>query len=42
MKGLAMKISTTRSGLSCFVLFGALVSAIPSVYADDAIVLDPA
>lgn len=37
-----MKISTARSGLSCFVLFGALVSAIPSVYADDHIVLDPA
>ena len=42
MKGLAMKISTIRSGLSYFVLFGALVSAIPSVYADDAIVLDQA
>ena len=36
-----MNIST-RCGLSCFVLLGALASAVPSAYADDAIVLDPA
>jgi phosphate transport system substrate-binding protein len=41
MKGQAMKLLTTRAGLSCFVLLGALGAAIPSVYADDAIVLDP-
>ena len=37
-----MKKSAARHGLSCVVLIGALVSAIPSVYADDVIVLDPA
>ena len=37
-----MKISVAKSGLSCIVLLGALVCASPSVYADDAIVLDPA
>ena len=42
MKGLFMNISTAKSGLSCFVLLGALVSAIPAAYADDVIVLDPA
>src|SRR5690349_5687320 len=42
MKGLFMNISTARSGLSWFALFGALISTIPSAYADDAIVLDPA
>ena len=31
-----------RSSLYSFVLLGALVSAIPSAYADDAITLDPA
>ena len=37
-----MNISAAKSGLSCIALLGALVSAIPSVHADDAIVLDPA
>lgn len=37
-----MNLSTIRSGLSCFLLCGSLVSAIPPAYADDAIVLDPA
>jgi phosphate transport system substrate-binding protein len=37
-----MKKSAARHGLSCVVLIGALVSVLPSVYADDAIVLDPA
>ncbi len=37
-----MKRSTTRFGLWSIALFGALVSAAPSAYADDAIVLDPA
>ena len=41
MKGLDMKKTAVRHGLSCVVLIGALVSAIPSVYADDVIVLDP-
>lgn len=42
MKGLSMNISTIKSSVSCFVLLGALISVIPSVYADDVIVLDPA
>jgi phosphate transport system substrate-binding protein len=42
MKGLSMNISAAKSGLSCFALLGALASVIPSVYADDAIVLDSA
>ncbi|MDK2742795.1 MAG: phosphate ABC transporter substrate-binding protein [Nitrospira sp.] len=37
-----MNISAAKSGLSCFALLGALASVIPSVYADDAIVLDSA
>lgn len=37
-----MKISALKSGLSCSVLLGTLLSAIPSIYADDHIVLDPA
>ena len=37
-----MKISAIKPGPSCFILLGTLLSAIPSVYADDAIVLDPA
>ena len=37
-----MNISIAKSGLSCVVLLGAFVSTIPAVYADDAIVLDPA
>ncbi|UVT15473.1 MAG: phosphate ABC transporter substrate-binding protein [Nitrospira sp.] len=37
-----MKLSVAKSGLSAFVFIGALVSAAPLVYADDAIVLDPA
>lgn len=37
-----MKISAAKSGLSCFALFGTLVSVVPSVSADDAIVLDQA
>src|SRR5688500_15457756 len=45
-KGLSMKISAAKSGLSCLVFLGVFsaipFSAIPLVYADDAIVLDPA
>lgn len=37
-----MKNSAVRHGLSCVVLAGALGMALPSVYADDVIVLDPA
>jgi len=37
-----MKIATAKPGLSWFALLWALLSTIPSVYADDAIVLDPA
>jgi phosphate transport system substrate-binding protein len=37
-----MKQSAIRHGLLCGVLLGAFLSVIPSVYADDAIVLDPA
>lgn len=37
-----MKISAAKSGLSCLVLLGSLLSIIPSVYADDVIVLDQA
>ena len=37
-----MKRSTARSSLWCLALLGALVSGIPSAYADDAITLDPA
>ena len=37
-----MKRSTARSSLWCLALLWALVSGIPSVFADDAIVLDPA
>src|SRR5512139_523055 len=41
-KGLSMKISYANPGLSYCLLLGALFLAVPSVYADDAIVLDPA
>jgi phosphate transport system substrate-binding protein len=37
-----MKKSAARSSLWCVALLGALVSSIPSAYADDAITLDPA
>jgi phosphate transport system substrate-binding protein len=37
-----MKRSTARSSLWCLALLWALVSGIPSAFADDAIVLDPA
>ncbi len=37
-----MNISAAKSSLSCFVFLGALASAVPWVYGDDAIVLDPA
>ena len=37
-----MKKSAVRSSLWCVALLGALVSGLPSAYADDAIVLDPA
>ena len=37
-----MKKSAARSSLWCFALLVALVSSIPSAYADDAIMLDPA
>ena len=37
-----MKISTAKHSLPCFILLGSLLSAGPAVYADDAIVLDPA
>ena len=37
-----MKIPAAKPRLSCFVLLGLLLSAIPSAHADDAIVLDPA
>ncbi len=37
-----MKLSAAKSGLSCFALLGILVSVVPSVSADDAIVLDQA
>ena len=37
-----MKIWAVKSGLSSLVLLGALTSTIPSVYADDVIVLDSA
>lgn len=37
-----MKISSTRSSLWCFALIGALASGLPSAYADDHVVLDPA
>jgi phosphate transport system substrate-binding protein len=37
-----MKNSAVRHGLSCVVLAGTLGMALPSVYADDVIVLDPA
>ena len=37
-----MKRSAIRHGLSCVALLGVLVSSIPSAYADEAIVLDPA
>ena len=37
-----MKRSAARSSLWCFALLGALVSSIPSAYADEAITLDPA
>jgi len=37
-----MKSLTARSSLSCLALVGALVSGLPSAYADDAIKLDPA
>src|SRR6267143_3277060 len=42
MKGGSMKKSAARSSLWCFALLGALVSGLPSAYADDAIMLDPA
>src|SRR6476660_6022501 len=42
MKGVSMKRSIARSSLWCLALLGALVSGIPSAFADDAIVLDPA
>src|SRR5690349_22460986 len=42
MKGVSMKRSTPRSGLWCLALLWAFVSGIPSAFADDAIVLDPA
>jgi phosphate transport system substrate-binding protein len=37
-----MKRSTARSSMWCLALLWALVSSIPSAFADDAIVLDPA
>ena len=37
-----MNIVTARSSLWCFALLGAFVFSIPSAYADDAIMLDPA
>ena len=37
-----MNISVIRQGLTCLSLLGVLISAIPSAYADDVIVLDPA
>lgn len=37
-----MQKSAVRHGLSCAVLVGSLISALPLVYADDVIVLDPA
>ena len=37
-----MKKSAARSSLWCVALLGALVSGLPSAYADDAITLDPA
>ncbi|MDZ4855365.1 MAG: phosphate ABC transporter substrate-binding protein [Nitrospirota bacterium] len=37
-----MNTITARSSLWCFALLGALASGIPSAYADDHIVLDPA
>jgi len=42
MKGASMNKLAARSSLYSFALLGALVSAIPSAYADDAIMLDPA
>jgi phosphate transport system substrate-binding protein len=42
MKGFIMKIATAKPGLSWLVLLWVLLSTIPSVFADDAIVLDPA
>jgi phosphate transport system substrate-binding protein len=42
MKGVSMKTFSIRPGLWCFALLGALVSDLPSAYADDAITLDPA
>ena len=42
MKGLSMKILAVKAGLSSVVLLGALGLTVPSAYADDAIVLDPA
>ena len=37
-----MKTMAVRSSLWCVALLGALVSGIPSAYADEAITLDPA
>ena len=37
-----MKISAAKPRLLWFVLLGGIFSTIPTVYADDAIVLDPA